>query len=49
MVSELKDLESNLDSVSLPPFKLNIPRIGTHLIKESLSPYVRESVKVLIK
>jgi hypothetical protein len=32
-----------------PPFKLNIPRVGHHLLKGSLSPHVRGSVKVIIK
>jgi len=33
----------------LPQFQLNISRVESHLLKGSLSSYVRESVKVLIK
>jgi hypothetical protein len=39
----------NLDLVNLPSFKLNIPRVGPHLLKWSLSSYVSESVKVMVK
>jgi hypothetical protein len=49
MISELKVLNSNLNSVIYLPFHLNIPRVRHHLLKESLSPHVRGSVKVLIK
>jgi hypothetical protein len=49
MVSERKVLNSNLDSVIYHPFQLNILRVRHHLLKRSLSPHVRESVKILIK
>jgi hypothetical protein len=32
MVSELKVMKSNLDSINSPPFKLNIPYKFNHLI-----------------
>jgi hypothetical protein len=30
-------------------FKLNIPRVEVHLMRESLSPHVRKIVRILIK
>jgi hypothetical protein len=32
-----------------PSFQLNIARVGSHLLKESLNPYIKKSVKALIK
>jgi hypothetical protein len=49
MVSELNVLSLNLDSVIYLQFQLNILRIEHHLLKESLSSHMRESIKVLIK
>jgi hypothetical protein len=49
MVSESNVIESNFDFVNSPLFKLNISHVGPHLLKESLSLYMRESVKVMIK
>jgi hypothetical protein len=49
MVSEPNVLSSNLDSIIYLSFQLNISRVGPYLLKGSLSPHVRESVKVLIK
>jgi hypothetical protein len=49
MVLEPKVLGSNLDSVNSPPFKLNISRIGPHLLKGGLSPHVKGNVKLIIK
>jgi hypothetical protein len=39
----------NLDFVIYFLFLLNIPRIGSHLLKESLSPRVRVNAKVMLK
>ena len=47
MVLEPKDRTLTL-SIH-PPFKLNISRVGLGLLKWSLSPHVRGSVKVMIK
>lgn len=34
-------LSSNLPSLIHPPFQLNIPRVGPHLLKKKLRPHVR--------
>jgi hypothetical protein len=49
MVSEPKVLSLNFDFVIYLPFQLNIPRVGPHISKRSMSPHVRGSAKVLIK
>jgi len=49
MVSKPKVMSSNLDSIIYLSFQLNISCAGSHLLKESLSPHVRGSVKILIK
>jgi hypothetical protein len=48
MILELKVLRLNIDSVNSLIFKLNISRIGPYLSKESLSPHVRENVKLIL-
>jgi hypothetical protein len=42
MISELKVLNSNLDSIIHHLFQLNILRVGPHFLKECLSSQVRE-------
>jgi hypothetical protein len=32
-----------------PSFQLNIARVGSHLLKGSWNPYIKKSVKALIK
>jgi hypothetical protein len=49
MVSDPKIFSSNFDFFIYFSFQLNISRIGHHLLKRTLSPHVRGSVKVLIK
>ena len=49
MVSELNVIGLNLDFVNSPSFKLNISRVEPHLLKESLSLQMKESVKIIVK
>ena len=49
MVLEVKVLESNIDFINLLSFKLNIQRVGLHLLKGRLSSHTSENVKLVIK
>jgi hypothetical protein len=49
MVLEPKVRDQTLTPSIHLPFKFNITRVGPHLLKESLSPHMRGSVKLMIK